>query len=177
VPDQPVRPDGAVDVRFRKYDGRRHWEMWAVPLGEDEHGHWLGSPAGQVVSRPDLSVDLPFPWALLVPRDQGFVAAFNRTDEPGRAAVYVDMTTVPVWDTPQLVTAVDLDLDVVRTVEGRTYVDDEDEFAEHRVAFGYPTQVVDLAEGACRWVHERLAAGAEPFGDVGRRWTDAAAAL
>ncbi len=177
MPEQPTRPDGAVDVRFRKYDGRPHWVMWAVPLGEDEHGHWLGSPAGQVVSRPDLSVDLPFPWALLVPRDQGFVAAFNVTDDPERAEVYVDMTTVPVWETPQLVTAVDLDLDVVRMVGGRVLVDDEDEFAEHRVAFGYPPQVVELAEESCRWVLERVAAGAEPFGDVARAWMDAAARL
>ncbi|GAB4071103.1 hypothetical protein GCM10028777_38310 [Angustibacter speluncae] len=174
---EPARPDDAVEVRFRKYDGRPHWVMWALPLGEDEHGHWLGSPAGQVVSRPDLSVDLPFPWALLVPRDQGFVAAFNVTGDPERAEVYVDMTTVPVWETPQLVTAADLDLDVVRMVGGRVFVDDEDEFAEHRVAFGYPPQVVELAQESCRWVHDRVAADAEPFGDVARAWMDAATRL
>ncbi|WP_180935649.1 DUF402 domain-containing protein [Nocardioides ungokensis] len=35
--------------------------------------------------------------------------------------------------------AVDLDLDVVRGRTGRVWIDDEDEFAEHRVRFGYPT--------------------------------------
>ena len=45
--------------------------------------------------------------------------------------VYVDITTVPVWlDGPtRAVTAVDLDLDVVRGWTGRVWVDDEDEFA------------------------------------------------
>ena len=49
-------------------------------------------------------------------------------------------------------TAVDLDLDVVRRTDGTVYVDDEDEFAEHRVSFGYPPEVVELAEESCRWV-------------------------
>ena len=53
--------------------------------------------------------------------------------------VYVDITTPPVWDGTVL-RAVDLDLDVVRGNTGRVWVDDEDEFADHRVRFGYPDE-------------------------------------
>ncbi len=174
----PERPADAVDLLFSKYDGRPHWTMWAQPLGEDEHGLWFGSPPDQVVSRPGLSVVLAFPWALLVPRDRGYVASFNaRADDDPGAAVYVDMTTVPVWETPTRMTAVDLDLDVVRRTDGTVYVDDEDEFAEHRVSFGYPTEVVELAEDSCRWVLGHVQDATGPFGAVGEAWMDRARLL
>jgi hypothetical protein len=35
---------------------------------------------------------------------------------------------------------------VIETLEGEVFVDDEDEFAEHQVLFGYPAEVVALAE-------------------------------
>ena len=65
---------------------------------------------------------------------------------------------------------VDLDLDVVLTRDGHLYVDDEDEFAEHRVQLGYPAEVVALAE---RWrdlVLAAVAGGDEPFATVGHAW-------
>jgi protein associated with RNAse G/E len=88
------------------------------------------------------------------------------------------MTTEPVWRRrgsgdggPEWeVTMVDLDLDVVLTREGHLYVDDEDEFAQHRVELDYPEEVVALAE---RWrdrVHTAVAAGDEPFATVGHAW-------
>ena len=72
----------------------------------------------------------------------------------------------PEWE----VTMVDLDLDVVLTRDGHLYVDDEDEFAEHRVQLGYPAEVVALAE---RWrdlVLAAVAGGDEPFATVGHAW-------
>jgi hypothetical protein len=35
-----------VHVTFRKWPARPHWEFDAVRLGNDEHGVWLGAPAG-----------------------------------------------------------------------------------------------------------------------------------
>ena len=46
--------------------------------------------------------------------------------------------------------AVDLDLDVVRGTDGPLVVDDEDEFAEHQVALGYPPEVVAPGRGQPR---------------------------
>ena len=55
------------------------------------------------------------------------------------------------------VTAVDLDLDVVRGWTGRVWVDDEDEFADHRVRFGYPADVVRMAAPSCEAVRTDVA--------------------
>ena len=62
--------------------------------------------------------------------------------------------------------AVDLDLDVIRLPDplppvesapwdvppagpGEVFVDDEDEFAEHQVLYGYPADVVAAAQASC----------------------------
>jgi uncharacterized protein len=74
----------------------------------------------------------------------------------------VDMTTPPVWEGSTL-TAVDLDLDVVRGNSGRVWVDDEDEFADHRVRFGYPDEVARLAMDSCDRVRAAMLAGAAPY--------------
>ena len=71
----------------------------------------------------------------LVPPGAAFVAtpSTTRGRHPVPCEVYVDITTVPVWSTQPdgvTVTAVDLDLDVVRGWSGRVWVDDEDEFAD-----------------------------------------------
>lgn len=61
---------------------------------------------------------------------------------------------------------VDLDLDVVRHRGGETRIEDEDEFAEHQVSYGYPESVTSRARQTCRWLMEagrRGRNGVEPF--------------
>lgn len=65
---------------------------------------------------------------------------------------------------------VDLDLDVVLTREGRLFVDDEDEFAEHQVLLGYPAEVIALAEQWRDTILAAVAAGEEPFASVEHDW-------
>ena len=59
------------------------------------------------------------------------------------------MTTPAEWD-GHMLRAVDLDLDVVRGFNGTVIVDDEDEFAEHQVAYGYPEDVITGGAGELR---------------------------
>jgi hypothetical protein len=163
-----------VRVVFRKWGDRPHWEYDALRLGEDEHGTWIGAAAGTRLSRPGAGFAAPGHFVSLVPADRPFVATFY---DPAWAAVvasgvdvYVDITTVPRWD-GAVVTMVDLDLDVVRGWTGRVWVDDEDEFADHRVRFGYPAEVVRLAASSCDAVHAALRGGQPPYdGVVGARW-------
>jgi protein associated with RNAse G/E len=69
------------------------------------------------------------------------------------------------------VAAVDLDLDVVRGWTGRIWVDDEDEFAEHRVHFGYPAEVVELALSSCQAVRRAVELSHAPFdAETPKRW-------
>jgi uncharacterized protein len=151
-----------------KWGGRQHWEFDAVLLGSDEHGDWLGIEAGTLMVRPGAEYVAPVAQVGLAPapgpdEDRGWLATFHARG--GQVQVYVDMTTPPVWDGSTL-TAVDLDLDVVRGNSGRVWVDDEDEFAEHRVRFGYPDDVVRLAMSSCDRVREAMLAGAAPYDGV-----------
>ena len=79
---------------------------------------------------------------------------------------YVDIATPAVWHGEDLVRAVDLDLDVIQGTTGRIWVDDEDEFAAHRVALGYPDEVTEQAVTSCQ---EVLTARHRAGGPVRRR--------
>ena len=102
------------------------------------------------------------------------MATFHRA--PSHVWVYVDMTTPPVWD-GATVRAVDLDLDVIRGRDGDVVVDDEDEFAEHQVAFGYPPEVVALAEASRDQVRAAILAERAPYDGSHEPWLAALARL
>jgi uncharacterized protein len=165
-------------VAFTKWGGRPHWEFDARLLGEDDHGAWLGVRAGTPLRRPGVEIASPQHFVTLVPRSGQFVATFydEQLQAPvteggwGMVEVYVDITTTPVWE-GSTVSAVDLDLDVVRSRAGRTWVDDEDEFAEHRVRYGYPEDVVRAASASCDDVLAEVAARRGPYdGRCGPAW-------
>ena len=84
--------------------------------------------------------------------------------------MYVDITTAAVW-AEGVVSCVDLDLDVVRGWTGRVWVDDEDEFAEHRVRYGYPDGVVQLATRSCEQVRLAVESHEPPYdGPTAAHW-------
>lgn len=146
----PLRP---VRVLTRKWPDQPHWEFDALRLGVDAHGHWVGVPRGTWLSRPDKGFTATADHVVLLPHDAWWVATLYGSDPERPVDVYVDMTTPCTWDDDgATVTCVDLDLDVIRDVEGGVWVDDEDEFAEHQVAFDYPTEVVLAAEASSREV-------------------------
>jgi hypothetical protein len=150
-----------------KWGDRPHWEFDGVYLGSDEHGDWLGFPAGTVMSRPGVEVRPDNDQVGLVPAGGAWLGTFHAPG--GTVWTYVDMTTVPVWD-GDVVRAVDLDLDVVKPLDGATYVDDEDEFAEHQVRFGYPPETIALAEATRDTVYAAVVSGAAPFDGTSDRW-------
>lgn len=154
-------------VVMSKWGDRPHWEFDALSLGSDHHGTWLGVPAGSRLERPGVVYVAPVDQVMLVP-DHPYVATFHAPGGP--IEVYVDITTVPSWEGSTM-RAVDLDLDVLRAASGRTWVDDEDEFAEHRQVFGYPDDVVSEASRTCTAVHAAVAAYDPPFDrDTHTRW-------
>ena len=101
---------------------------------------------------------------LLVPAEGCWTADFNAEDD---MEIYVDVTTRPVLD-GDTVTAVDLDLDVVRFFDGRVEVLDEDEFAEHQVQLAYPAELISQARATCDWLVGAVSSRAEPFGRAAR---------
>lgn len=78
-------------------------------------------------------------------------------------AHYVNVATPSVWD-GEVVRFVDLDLDVIwEAASGTIILDDADEFAEHRVSYGYPLDLVDQAWNTVREVRELFSAAVPPF--------------
>ena len=163
-----------VRLELTKWGEHPHWQMPAVYLGADAFGDWVGFPVGTHMTRPGASYTTANLQVGLVP-DAPYLATFHG---PGFTIwTYVDMTTVPVWD-GDVLRAVDLDLDVIERLDHTTYVDDEDEFADHQVRFGYPPEVIDLARASCTSVLAAVSGGTAPFDRVsGQRWLDVLAGL
>jgi hypothetical protein len=163
-----------VRCEMTKWRGRPHWSFSGSYLGSDDHGDWVGFPAGTSFTRPGARFEAVNDQVTLVPaevggRRPGWVATFHG---PGGYLpvgghqvpidLYVDMTTPPAWD-GDVLRAVDLDLDVVRGRSGRVWVDDEDEFAAHRRDYGYPSDVVELALASCAAVSAAARDREPPF--------------
>ena len=68
--------------------------------------------------------------------------------------------------------AVDLDLDVIEALDRTVFVDDEDEFEEHRVAYGYPPEIVELATATSDLVHRAVTQKAPPFDGRSAPWLE-----
>ena len=135
-----------------KWGDRPHWEFSCLYLGSDEHGDWLGFPRGTQMTRPGAEYVSPtdqvglVPPATAAPDDRGWLATFHGAGGP--LSVYVDVTAPPTWsgstvtaDRPRPRRRPELD--------GRVWVDDEDEFAEHQVSLGYPAEVIEGARASC----------------------------
>ncbi|MGW8947451.1 DUF402 domain-containing protein [Streptomyces koyangensis] len=160
-----------VLIDVRKYDGTLSARWTAERLGEDQHGVWLGTPKGTVGRSARGEWTSRFAYVVLVPRGQWWTATFCAAPGP---ELYGDVCTVPEWNPDRTaVHQTDLDLDVVRPRGGEAHVEDEEEFAEHRVRYGYPEHVVTEARRACAWLREagrRHGAGAEPFASAYGPW-------
>ena len=125
-------------------------------------------PQGHVIS--ELSAGLTRADAVrLIPAEGWWMAMCLA--EPDIRDMYCDVTTPAVWTGPAEITVVDLDIDLVRyRADGRVEVEDEDEFAEHRVSLGYPDEIVEGALRAVTELREALSHGEEPFTDHCRKW-------
>ena len=163
-----------VRIEMEKWGDRPHWRIPARWLGSDEHGDWIGIPAGTPMARPGLELALDNDQVGLVPHpapgdEDWWIATFHHPASANGVSVYVDIATPPRWD-GDVVRTVDLDLDVIRLIGGEVYVDDEDEFAEHQVELGYPGEIVALAEASRDRVHAAVVAGQPPYDGSHERW-------
>ena len=158
-----------VDCDMRKWGDIAHWRFPTELLGTDEYGTWLGARPPTPYTGPRGPGEWTHNFVLLVPERGWWMATFNEriVDWP---AVYVDITTPPLWPAPDHVTAIDLDLDVIRFQDGRVMLDDEDEFEEHQISYGYPDDVITAARASAESVFALVEGRVEPFGEVSESW-------
>lgn len=179
-----MEPGTPIRCEMTKWGDRPHWQFDGIFLGSDEHGEWLGFPQGTHNHRPDYEFHSEADAVTLVPTGGWFAATFHA---PGIwCDLYVDIATPGRWD-GGVIRAVDLDLDVIRMASeaptstrlapqnlsagpGEVFVDDEDEFAEHQVAYGYPTDVVEAAQASCDRVVAAVRARQAPYDGTAQRW-------
>ena len=162
----------AVDLVLRKFDGSPHRQVTGRLLGEDAYGTWIATPRGSVVSYHygDRPTGLTRADAVrLIPAGGWWMAMCLA--EPDARDLYCDVTTPAEWTGPAEITVVDLDIDLVRyRADGRVEVEDEDEFAEHRVSLGYPDEIVRGALRALGELREALTQNEEPFAGHYLKW-------
>jgi hypothetical protein len=167
VTDEPR----TVRVLTRKWPDLPHWEFDAVRLGADAHGYWLGVPAGTWLSRPERGFHAWCDHVVLVPHDGWWLATLYGDDPERPVDVYVDISTPSEWSPDgSTVRAVDLDLDVIKEPDGRVWVDDEDEFADHQVSLGYPEDVIVGARRSCEAILDAVTSGSDAFSGIHRDW-------
>lgn len=160
-----------IDLDTRKWGGLPHWRFPTTLLGRDGHGTWLALPAGTPYTGPRGEGSIEHGMVTLVPEGAWWVASFHEPSSP-ETAVYVDVAMPATWPSPSHVTMVDLDLDVIKRADGTVLLDDEDEFDEHRVRYGYGDEVVETARATARWLMDAVAGGVEPFGTASARWVE-----
>ncbi len=178
---EPRRPAFGEPVvfRWRKWDGGAHWVHEVVYLGSDQWGDWVGQPVGWQSRRPGREFVAPTPNVTLIPPSGDYAATVNAA--PHRVRVYIDLGWDVRWsDTePAVVEGVDMDLDVVRALDARgTWIDDTDEWDQHRVEYGYPSGVVEHLETRAAELEVLVRDLVAPFDDpTAQAWLDRLASL
>lgn len=155
-----------VHLNFRKWDDREHWQSDGYLLGEDEYGVWLGFRAGSRHYRPGHSFNASRDHVILVPSAAGWCAMLYGDADPDRIKIYIDLSSTTTWTAPEeglLATLIDLDLDVIERGNGFVFIDDEDEFLDHQVVFGYPPQVIAQVRANADALLEEVRAHWPPF--------------
>jgi len=160
-----ARPEPGTRLlfRWRKWDGGPHWVHECVYLGSDRWGDWFGQLPGWDSSRPGREVVPEHPNVTLVPPSGDY--AYTRNAAPHRTRIYIDIAWDVRWRAGEP-TGIDMDLDVVERADLGVYIDDRDEWDEHRVAYGYPLDLVARLEALAVDLERRVIAGEPPFDDA-----------
>ena len=154
-----------VRMLWQKWNGTPHWEHDCIYLGSDQWGHWVGQEIGWRSERPGAPMPARSRTLSLIPPSADHVPTFNA--RPLDYAVYVDIAWDVRWDGADVVRGIDMDLDVIRARDERgTWIDDEDEWADHRVRYGYPEDIVRELEERTSVIAADVRAGRAPYDEA-----------
>lgn len=159
-----------VTVQFLKNPDILHWGFEALYLGDDEWGDWIWVPTGTRRWKGDETfAPTRMPAVFCAPR-QGWWHLHYNGNRGGRISHFVDIATPPRWVSPDRYEMIDLDLDVIHTVDGEVEIEDEDEFEVHQVRYEYTPEMIERAISETETIVAALRAGEEPFFAVADSW-------
>ncbi|WP_195849428.1 MULTISPECIES: DUF402 domain-containing protein [Arthrobacter] len=163
-----------IVARNRKYNGDAHWVVPGRYLGRDNYGHWVFQGSGEFISRPGTALYTASDATLLIPHEGDWVATFFDRTHPSGVELYIDLATEFSWQRIQPAAVefhmVDMDLDVIRTAERGLFVDDQDEFAAHRVLMDYPAELCTRMESTTAALMDAVASRQAPFDGRDAAW-------
>lgn len=164
-----------MDYLTEKWGGAPHKRGPLKPLGQDRHGSWFWGAAGRRIQLGEHGFFVTEQDAvLLIPDDEWWTCAWW-IGHP-EVELYVDICTPAHWEDGRI-SHVDMDLDVIRFLDGRVVIDDRDEFEVHRMEYGYPQEIVEAAESAADTVFALISRNESPFdGFAARDWVERARA-
>lgn len=165
-----------MEFASEKWGGIPHYRGVVHHLGDDEHGRWWWGPAGRTIYRGDDPLFVTAEDALFLVPGAAWWSAAWWVDHP-EVSLYVNINSPVVYE-PDRFVSTDLDLDVVRRVDGHVEVVDRDEFELHQVRYGYPPDVIAEVERTTAEVHAAVVRGDPPFGGgVAEAWIRRARAV
>lgn len=151
-------------VQVYKYKEKLHyeWEAFllektkdAIVLYEYPNRELIHHTRGKVFTFQTYSVE----W---IPLNEAFTVHVGIT-ETGEQNFYCNICLPPEYDGGQLLTFVDLDIDLIKQADGNWTVVDEDEFAENQKLLHYPRKLVETAINAKDDLLERIQNQIYPF--------------
>lgn len=171
-------PGTRLVFRWRKWDGSPHWEHDCVYLGSDEWGDWFGQPIGWRSHRPGRDFLTVASNVTLLPPSGEYAMTVNR-GSPRQTRIYIDIAWDAGWSDAGEPVGIDMDLDVVLAFDSRgLFIDDRDEWDEHRVRYGYPLEIVERLEALAVDLEQRVGRREAPFDDAtADAWLDRLEAL
>lgn len=174
APASRPAPGTRLTFRWRKWDGSPHWVHDCVYLGSDQWGDWFGQREGWRSFRPGRDSAARGSNVSLLPPSGEYCFTWN--EPPAATRIYIDVAWDVRWQEGEPA-GIDMDLDVVRRdpsgpyrdrdgvlrQPGDVYIEDQDEWDEHRVAYGYPPHVVERLEQVAVDLETAVRAEHAPF--------------
>jgi len=158
-------------IKSFKHDGHLHrtWqENWLIPNEELAPEHAEQSMYVLINCQTPIQEADGKLWTSRVPAVSFFIPGewFNVValiEEKG-IRYYCNIASPPYMQ-DDVLTYIDYDLDVIRTVDGTHSVVDQDEYEQHKIAYHYPPMVEEKVQAGLRELLERMNRGAAPFHD------------
>lgn len=151
------------NVQVKKYDGSLHYEWTSRLIDDNDERILLYAGPGRTLQHYTRQACYTYHSHSLecFMRQDGFTVQLD-LEPDGAIRHYSNIGLVPRLD-GNIITFIDLDLDLVADRGGEWRLVDEEEFAANQVRFGYPDDVVTHVWNTIEDVNQRIEINAFPF--------------